>query len=919
MKLRRVLFSLVVLAFVFVLFACGEKDVKITFETNGGSAVSEVVAKPGSDITKPADPTKADVTFGGWYADIDLTEKYDFPAKMPSENVTVYAKWVVTLTFDSKGGPAIDPIVGEGGKTFKMPADPVRDGYVFVGWFTDEAYTKQLTYVMPKTNTTAYAKWQVFETGSAVTVPMTFTDNDGCFLVDESANGVKFTATAAKGEWSYVVAPIPCAINKNNTVVVELVGTKGVNVTLKVEGGNAESATETTVEMTGESQKVIWSDEAKKFSSVGGAKFLIFLNGGTVGCGDTPEYVQIKSVKLYRTVDANATQKSAIYFVMNGGDEIEEFYDVAGTAVTKPADPERSGYVFQGWFADKDFTTPYEFTTIPADGAMVFAKWEKAKKLKADVSILGEPNILDAGTYEAEYDDEDDMLTFKKTATGGEWNCFTLAFPEGADVGGYDHLLVTITGTKGDEIMFKINDNGALEKRVTLDGTLQILEFAFEQELDTTKPAMTIFAKPGVAGESDMFYITYLAYANHQTIFDLMDAEIELGEDAPTSLVKKDGTLVLKKDAKDGTEWDCAKLHLEGDLSNCNYVMFVVKGTAGERMLIKPFDGQDMFVDLNGNEQEIYLPITAAYDSKKASVVLFANPDATGTGHEITIYVAYLVALFDEEEETGPSGDVDLLTGDLNPLDASLTAYYALDITKPADAADPDWKCAVIEVAEPDYEGITKLVYAVKGTAGETVKIKVNDKVEFDVACTGEVVEGTYDLPENFEFDESKFALVLFANPGAAGSGNAFTFTKLQYTDGENVLIDLLLEGKARSLDEGVYQVGKKLVLSKDATGLDYQAVLIQITGDFSEYYGVRYSVKGAAGQKILFKIDDQNAGETWLDLTGEVQTGILTKIPENYDASKCVMVLFPDGGVAGTSQPIEIYDLTFLKEAPAE
>lgn len=917
MKLRKILFGLAVLAFALVLFACGEKDLKITFETNGGSEVAEIVAKADADITKPADPTKDGLTFGGWYADIDLVEKYEFPAKMPSESVTLYAKWVVTLTFDSKGGPAIDPIVGEGGKTFRMPSDPVRDGYVFVGWFTDENYTNQLTYVMPKTNTTAYAKWQVFETGSAVTVPMTFTDNDGCYLVEEEADGVKFTATSAKGEWSYASSVIPCAISKNNTIVVELVGTKGVNVTLKVEGGNAEGATETTVEMTGENQKVIWSDEAKKFSSVGGAKFLFFLNGGTMGCGETPEYVKIKSVKLYRTVDASATQKSAIYFVMNGGEEVEEYYDVAGTTVTAPAEPVRSGYEFKGWFADKDFTTPYEFSTIPAEGAMVFAKWEKSKKIKVNINALGEPTVLDAGSYETDY--SEGILSFNKTATGGEWSCFIIPFAEGVDLGGYDHFVISVIANEGAELLVKINDNPALEKRITTNGEHQLFEYSFEQAVDTTKPAVTIFAAPGVAGESADFEITYMAYANHQVLFNVMDGTIEVAEGAPTSLEKKDGTLVLKKGSAAGGEWDCAKVFIEGDLSNVNFVQFLVKGTAGERLLIKPFDGQDIFVDLTGEEQSVVVPVTATWNSNKPSVVLFANPNALGTGNEITIYHAYLLSLLEEEEET-ELGDADLLTGSLNPLHESLTAYYAVEITKPVETQDPDWKCVKVELDKPDYDGLNKLLVTVKGTAGEEIMFKINNvggPLEKKVQCTGEVQELEFEFEHTF--DENNFAMVIFANPGAAGSGHPFVITKLQYTDGADKVLDLLLKAKFSSLDEGVYKVEKKLVLSKDATGTGYEAVLIDIKGDFSEYYGVKYSIKGAAGQKILFKIDDQNAGETWLDLTGELQTGILTKIPEEYDANKCVMVLFPDGGAAGTSQPIEIYELTFLLNAPEE
>ena len=914
MKLRRVLFSLVALVMVFLLFACGEttKDVKITFDSNGGSAVAEIVAAPGADITKPADPTKEGLTFGGWYADIDLLEKYEFPAKMPSENVELYAKWLVTLTFDSQGGPQVDAVVGEGGKTFKMPADPVRDGYVFVGWFTDKAYTKQLTYVMPKTNTTAYAKWQVLETGSAVTVPMNFVDNDGCFLVE----GNKFTATAGKGEWSYVAAVIPCAISKNNTVVVELIGTKGTNITLKVEGGNAEGATETTVEMTGELQKVIWTDEAKKFSSVGGAKFLFFLNGGTAGAGATPEYVEIKSIKLYRTVDAEATQKAAIYFVMNGADELPEIYDVPGTTVTKPQDPVREGFEFAGWFADAEFTTPYEFTTIPETGAMVFVKWNRSKEIKADVSILGEPVIDNAAAYEVSY--TYGMLTFKKTASGEEWSWFGLPFPEGAKLGGYDHLLVTLMGPKDEQVLLKINDS--VEKWVTCTGDQQILDLEFSHNFDMTKMAMVIFAKPGVSGESGNFTIAYMAYANHRTIYDLMDGAIEVGDDTPTSLVKNaDGTLTLKKEPLEGNEWDCAKITLEDSLLDCTHLVVTLKGTAGEKVLLKIFDKQEEWVTLTGDVQQVMVPITATFEKGKYSLVLFANAGENGTGHEVTIYSAMYVTLFDETEpQPQVLGDVDLMTAPMNPLEDTLKAETSLVVTK-NEGVPEEWTCVVAELDKPDYEGLTKVVVTVKGTAGEKILFKLNDQGagELWVECTGETQDAEFDIPATFEFDTSKFTMVVFGNAGAVGTGHPFVITRLALT-GEDKEINLLA-ASWKALDADKYVLEKKLVISKATTGGDWAAILVELTGDFSEYYGIKYAVKGAAGQKLLLKVNDQGSGETWLECTGELQTGIITKFPDSYDASKSVLVLFPDAGVVGTGNPIDIYELTLLLEAPAE
>ena len=888
-----------------------DMEYTITFDTDGGSEVAQIKAKAGEALTKPANPTKENLTFGGWYSDIDLTEKYEFPAKMPANNVELYAKWVVTLTFDSKGGPAVDPIVGDAGRPFVMPNDPVRDGYVFVGWFTDEAFTKQLTFVMPRANTTAYAKWQVFETGSAVTVPMKFSDNDGCFVLEETTDGLKVTATSGKGEWSYIASVIPCSVKKNNTVVVELVGTAGAKVTLKVEGGNAEGATETTVEMTGEAQKVIWSDDAAKFSSVGGAKFLVFLNGGTAGASETPEYVEIKSVKLYRTVDATDTQKAAIYFVMNGADEVEEIYDVPGTVVAKPADPERSGFVFGGWFADAAFTTPYTFDKIPAEGAMVFAKWDKAKELKPDVVLdLSEPVIDNADAYEIKFEQE--SLVFKKTAAGEEWSWFGLEFPEGADLGGFDHLLVSFKGPKDQKLLLKINDK--VEKWITCTGAEESLDLPFDHVFDMTKKAMVIFANGGVAGESGEFQITYLAFANHQTIFDLMKGTIECEETQPTTLVKnEDGTLTLKKAPKDGCEWDCAKINVEGNLLDCNVLYAVLKGTAGERVLLKIFDKQEVFVDLTGEMQLLYVPITAT-EVGKYSLVLFANPNANGTGNPITIYSAMYLALVAEEHEEEPI-DEDLMMADVKPLETTLDAHYVLTLTKTDTTDGSHWSCVAGTLIKPDYTGLSKLLVTVKGTAGEKIKFKVNDKKEYDVECTGEVQNVEFDLPADFTFDELKAAIIIFANAGEAGTSHPFEITKLALT-GESNEINLLT-CLFYALDADMYEVDKKFVMSKETTGGEWAAIVVQKTGDFSEYYGIKYAIKGTAGQKVLFKVNDTNAGETWLTLTGELQEGYITKIPAEYNPDKSVLVLFPDAGLAGTGNVIEIYELTFLVEEP--
>lgn len=63
----------------------------VTFETNGGSKIDSVKVTKGNTVTEPAEPTKDDYSFDGWYSDKELTKAYDFTAKV-TKSFTIYAK-----------------------------------------------------------------------------------------------------------------------------------------------------------------------------------------------------------------------------------------------------------------------------------------------------------------------------------------------------------------------------------------------------------------------------------------------------------------------------------------------------------------------------------------------------------------------------------------------------------------------------------------------------------------------------------------------------------------------------------------------------------------------------------------------------------------------------------------------------------
>jgi len=65
-----------------------------------------------------------------------------------------------TVTFNSNGGSDVPGQIRANAAATK-PADPTRSGYVFAGWYTDEACTAAYDFTQPVTDSvTLYAKWE---------------------------------------------------------------------------------------------------------------------------------------------------------------------------------------------------------------------------------------------------------------------------------------------------------------------------------------------------------------------------------------------------------------------------------------------------------------------------------------------------------------------------------------------------------------------------------------------------------------------------------------------------------------------------------------------------------------------------------------------------------------------------------------
>lgn len=181
-----------------------------------GETLRTVSGKEGSAIAPPADPVKKGYRFDGWYLEADFSGGVQtLPSLMPGEDRTYYAKFtrVGTLSFVAEGAAAIPDIVAPVGSVIVPPADPVREGAYFVGWFTQpdgggEA-VPQLPSVMPETDRTVYYAlfrdyFRLSFDGNGVPVPdglpPVIADRNGSVTIPEapSAVGLRFMGWTAE-------------------------------------------------------------------------------------------------------------------------------------------------------------------------------------------------------------------------------------------------------------------------------------------------------------------------------------------------------------------------------------------------------------------------------------------------------------------------------------------------------------------------------------------------------------------------------------------------------------------------------------------------------------------------------------------------------------------------------------------------
>lgn len=110
------------------------------------------------------------------------------PTATPAPTSTPLPYYI--LHFNTMGGyPLADVTFGEGAPVELWPYNPTRPGYLFMGWYEDEALTKPVSVVVLVRETTVYAKWAVDPAAQ------TSGSGTGSSSGSGSGSGTKATAT----------------------------------------------------------------------------------------------------------------------------------------------------------------------------------------------------------------------------------------------------------------------------------------------------------------------------------------------------------------------------------------------------------------------------------------------------------------------------------------------------------------------------------------------------------------------------------------------------------------------------------------------------------------------------------------------------------------------------------------------------
>lgn len=226
-----------------------------------------------------------------------------------------------TLTFETNGGSAINPVTVRHGNAVARPADPTKDKYTFIGWYADPEFTEEYDFAtVLEADKTIYAKFELTST------PI------GDIYVRYDVLHIK---QLPDGTYDLANAEVEHLSAKKDSTVTAVI--KDYRATHHV------NVNRTLSKLTGTAIQPYMGVDGKPVYTI---------------------------LSVYYDLDFHT-----LTFDTMGGSKIAPETVRHGLTVAKPKDPVNGGYIFDGWYTDKTFRHRYDFSTPLTEDITIYAKW----------------------------------------------------------------------------------------------------------------------------------------------------------------------------------------------------------------------------------------------------------------------------------------------------------------------------------------------------------------------------------------------------------------------------------------------------------------------------------------------------------------------------------------------------------------
>lgn len=292
-----------------------------------------------------------------------------------------------TVTFDRLDGSTPETRSAYKGGTVSAPSGVSRPGFLLDGWFTDLALTRRFDFSTRLTgDLILYARWNIART-------VTFMSRGEEAEVKTVADGDTVSQPALRGPRGYVLTG--WYTNAACTTAYDFSRPLTGNLTLYAGWQSLEEYTVSFDRLDGsvETTVICYSGETPPMPEEPVRDGYTFggwytdpdcVSPWTTGpvSGDLALYAGWTELPEERTVS----------FDSGGGTSVKPQTVLDGERATRPEDPEREGYTFEGWYAGAACIEPWDFESGVTEDLTLYAGWSRNEYTVELVDELVDPD-----------------------------------------------------------------------------------------------------------------------------------------------------------------------------------------------------------------------------------------------------------------------------------------------------------------------------------------------------------------------------------------------------------------------------------------------------------------------------------------------------------------------------------------------